>query len=97
MENQQKKQDNSPNGSDSNQNDLIGGASDNSTDAEAQNDTGYAGTTNAVSENHQDKDGYQIAIEDTMIGYDGDESQLDMDLGEEETRRFGKTGIDDND
>ena len=97
MENQQKNQDNSPNGSDSNQNDLIGGASDNSTDAETQNDTGYAGTTNAVSENHQDKDGYKIAIEDTMIGYDGDESQLDMDLGEEEARKSGTSGIDDND
>ena len=97
MENQQNTNENSPNGSDNNQNDLIGGASDNSTDPEVQNDTGYAGTTNAVSENHQDKDGYKIAIEDTMIGYDGNEEQLDMNLGEEETRRFGKTGIDDND
>jgi hypothetical protein len=97
MENQQNQEQNSPNGSDENKNDLIGGASDNSTDAETQNDTGYAGTTNAVSENHQDNDNYKIAIEDTMIGYDGNEEQLNMDLGEEETRRSGKTGIDDND
>jgi hypothetical protein len=99
MKNQQNSQGKSPNGSDKNKNDLIGGASDNSTNPEVQNDTGYAGTTNSVSKNnnYQNKDGYKIAIEDTMIGYDGHEEQLDMDLGEEETRRFGKTGIDDND
>jgi hypothetical protein len=77
--------------------DSIGGVNVNTPDAEQQNDTGYAGTTNAVSENHQDKDGYQIAIEDTMIGYDGDEKQMDMDLGEKEARRHGKTGFGDND
>jgi hypothetical protein len=97
MENRQNNNDNSPNGSDSNKTDLIGGSSDNTTNPEVQNDTGYAGTTNAVSKNYQDKDGYKIAIEDTMIGYDGNEDQLNMDLGEQESRRFGKTGIDDND
>jgi hypothetical protein len=82
----------SPNGKDN----SIGGAQTNVPDAAQQNDTGFAGTTNAVSENQQDKEGYKIAIEDTMIGYDGDDSQMEMDLGDEEKRRGGKTGIDDN-
>ena len=55
----------------------------NNPDPETQNDTGYAGTTNAVSESRNTDDGYQIAPEDTLIGYDGEESQLDMDLGNE--------------
>jgi hypothetical protein len=76
---------------------LIGGAQTNIPDAEQQNDTGFAGTTNALSDNQQNEDGYQIAIEDTMIGYNGDESQMDMDPGEEERKRTGKTGVDDND
>jgi len=77
--------------------DTVGGAQLNEPDAETQNDTGYAGTTNAVSEDRQHKDGYKIAIEDTMIGYDGDESQMDMDLDDESKRRSGKTGFGDND
>lgn len=77
--------------------DTVGGAQLNEPDAEMQNDTGYAGTTNAVSEDRQQKDGYKIAIEDTMIGYDGDESQMDMDLDDESKRRSGKTGFGDND
>jgi hypothetical protein len=97
MENEQRNQEDPTNGSDENKDNTIGGASNNDTDPEVQNDTGYAGTTNAVSKNYQDKDGYKIAIEDTMIGYDGNEEQLNMDLGEEETKRSGKTGIDDND
>lgn len=80
-----------------NKDNTIGGAQTNVPDAEQQNDTGFAGTTNAVSDNHQDKEGYAIAIEDTMIGYNGDESQMDMDLGEKDSKRRGKTGIDDND
>ena len=73
----------------------IGGAQVNQPDPEVQNDTGYAGTTNSLSEN-QDKDGYGIAIEDTMIGYDGDESQMDMDLDDKDRLRSGSTGADDN-
>ena len=80
-----------------NKDNTIGGVQTNVPDPEQQNDTGFAGTTNAVSDNHQDKNGYAIAIEDTMIGYDGDESQMDMDLGEKDKKRTGKTGIDDND
>jgi hypothetical protein len=75
---------------------TIGGAQTNTPDPETQNDTGFAGTTNAVSENHQDKDGYQIAVDDTMIGYNGDESQMDMDLSDEDKRRSGSTGSGDN-
>ncbi|WP_207423945.1 MULTISPECIES: hypothetical protein [Desertivirga] len=75
---------------------TIGGAQTNTPDPETQNDTGFAGTTNSLSESRNDDDGYQIAIEDTMIGYDGDESQMDMDLGEEDRKRSGRSGIDDN-
>jgi len=82
---------------DGNKDNSIGGVQTKAPDPQEQNDTGYAGTTNAVSENHQHKGGYKIAIEDTMIGYDGDDSQMDMDLGDKEKRRSGKTGIDDND
>jgi hypothetical protein len=75
---------------------TIGGAQTNIPDGERQNETGYAGTTNSLSENHQESDAYQIAPEDTMIGYDGNEEQLNMDLGEDDRKRSGKTGIDDN-
>ena len=76
---------------------TIGGAQTNTPDPEVQNDTGFAGTTNALSENHQDKDGYKIAPEDTMIGYDGHEEQMNMDLDDADKGRSGKRGIDDND
>lgn len=75
---------------------TVGGAQLNTPNPEDQNNTGYAGTTNAVSENHQSKDGYQIAVDDTMIGYDGDESQMDMDLSEEDKLRSGNTSSGDN-
>jgi hypothetical protein len=78
------------------QNDAVGNASGQDPDPETQNDTGYAGTTNAISESRNTDDGYQIAIEDTMIGYDGDESQMDMDLGNENDNASNH-GIDDND
>jgi hypothetical protein len=78
------------------QNDVVGNAAGQDPDAEVQNDTGYAGTTNAVSESRNTDEGYQIAPEDTMIGYDGDESQMDMDLGNENDNA-GNSGIDDND
>jgi len=78
-------------------NNDIGGAQDNMPDAETQNDTGYAGTTNAVSEDRRHRDGYKLAIEDTMIGYDGNDEQMDMDIrDEDDIRRSGKSGIDDN-
>jgi hypothetical protein len=97
MENQQQgQQGKKPKDKDKSHDNTIGGAQTNRPDPEAQNDTGYAGTTNSPSEHRNDQDGYQIAIEDTMIGYDGDDSQMDMDMGEEDRRRSGKTGIDDN-
>ncbi len=83
MENQQENQQNAPENNDNNGHDnTIGGAQTNTPDPEVQNDTGYAGTTNSISEDRHDQDGYDIAIEDTMIGYDGHEEQMDMDLGE---------------
>lgn len=74
----------------------VEGDNVNNPDAETQNDTGYAGTTNAVSESRNTDEGYQIAPEDTLIGYDGDESQLDMDLGNENDNTKNR-GVDDND
>jgi len=79
-----------------NKDNTIGGAPTNKPDPKAQNDTGFAGTTNAVSQNHQDKDGYRITPEDTMIGYDGNDEQMNMSLNEKEDRRSGKTGVDDS-
>jgi hypothetical protein len=94
MENQTENQ---PQQNDDAKDNSIGGVQTNTPDPEAQNDTGYEGTTNAVSENHQDKDGYKLAVEDTMIGYNGDDAQLDMDLGDEnDKRRSGNSGADDN-
>jgi hypothetical protein len=96
MENQQNNQQNSGN-QDYQKDDTVGGTPANTPDPQVQNETGYAGTTNAVSEDRQHKEEYQIAIEDTMIGYDGDESQMNMDLGEKDLRRSGKSGFGDND
>jgi hypothetical protein len=63
---------------------------------EDYNDTGFAGTTNAVSageDAHDDK----LAIEDTMIGYEGDDSQMDMDLNVDDGKNdLGDPGVDDN-
>ena len=80
-----------------NQNVIENNPSDQRPDPQAQNDTGYAGTTNAVSENHQDSDEYEAAIEDTMIGYDGDESDLDIDMGDGDVNTENTRGGDDND
>jgi hypothetical protein len=80
-----------------NKDNTVGGAQLTPPDAEQQNDTGYAGTTNAVSEDRQHKDEYTIAPEDTMIGYDGDDEQMNMDLGDKDKRRTGSTGTGDND
>jgi hypothetical protein len=96
MENQQQRQGKKPKDKDKTHDDTIGGAQTNTPNPKEQNDTGFEGTTNSLSEDRHEQDGYQIAIEDTMIGYDGDEKQMDMDLGEKDRRRSGKTGIDDN-
>jgi hypothetical protein len=75
--------------------DLNGKAAGNMSEEE-YNDTGYAGTTNSVSKN-QDTDDATLAIEDTMIGYDGDDSQLDMDIRNEDDLLNTDRGVDDND
>jgi hypothetical protein len=75
--------------------DLNGKAAGNMSEEE-YNDTGFAGTTNSVSE-RQDQDDATLAIEDTMIGYDGDDSQLDMDIRNEDDLLNTDRGIDDND
>ena len=76
---------------------LENNPSDNKPDENNQNETGYAGTTNSISENHQETDEYQIAVEDTMIGYDGDDDQLDMNLDKPGKSSENTRGIDDND
>ncbi|WP_432710370.1 hypothetical protein [Pedobacter sp.] len=96
METNQQKDKKDLNRANNAQGDIGRNNSANNPDAEMQNDTGYAGTTNAVSESRNTDDGYQIAPEDTLIGYDGDESQLDMDLGNENDNTKNR-GIDDND
>ncbi|GAB2701706.1 hypothetical protein GCM10027037_28840 [Mucilaginibacter koreensis] len=92
QENQQKPEGNQPQ-----YDNDIGGVNVNQPDPKTQNNTGYAGTTNAVSENHQESDSYQIAPEDTMIGYNGNDEQMNMDLGDKDKLRSGKSGVDDND
>jgi hypothetical protein len=56
-------------------------------------------TTNPNIESHKkvEEEGYAIAPEDTMIDYDNDESQLDMDTGNPNIKAKGNQGIDDND
>ena len=44
---------------------------------------------------HQDD--ATLAIEDTLIGYDGDDSQLDMDIRNEDDLLNTDRGVDDND
>jgi hypothetical protein len=39
----------------------------------------------------------QYILRRPAIGFSGDDSQTDMDQGNKENRRNGKTGIDDND
>jgi hypothetical protein len=74
----------------------VGGAQVNTPDPDDQNNTHYAGTPTKVDKVHPSKDGYQIAVEDTMIGYNGDDSQMDMDLGDKDKLRSGSTGGGDN-
>lgn len=56
-------------------------------------------TTNPNIESHKktEEEGYAIAPEDTLIGYDNDESQLNMDTGNPNLKTKGNRGIDDND
>jgi hypothetical protein len=69
----------------------VGGAQVNTPNPDDQNNTHYAGTATKVDKVHPSKDGYQIAVEDTMIGYNGDDSQMDMDLGDKDKLRSGST------
>jgi|GEM_PF-1657265 len=79
------------------QNVITSNPSDQRPDEQEQNDTGYAGTTNAVSQNHQESDEYKPAVEDTMMGYDGDEDELNMDMEDGSVNTNNTRGIDDND
>ena len=97
MENQQEDQRNEAAERGENQNVITNNPSDHRPDEKVQNETGYAGTTNSISENQQESDEYQPAIEDTMIGYDGDESDLDLDIGDGSVNTENTRGIDDND
>lgn len=55
--------------------------------------------SNPNIESHKEKEenGYKIAIEDTMLGYDNDDTQMDMDTGNPNLRTKGNRGVDDND
>ena len=75
----------------------VGGAQVNTPDPNYQNNTHYAGFSTKADKVHPAKDGYQIAPEDTMIGYNGDDSQMDMDLGDKDKLRSGNTASGDND
>ena len=97
MENNENNTHNNPEDQDVSGNVIKNNPSDHRPDEEEQNETGYAGTTNSLSENHQKSDEYQPAIEDTMIGYDGDDDDLDMDLGDGNVSTENTRGIDDND
>jgi hypothetical protein len=79
-----------------NQNVIKNNPSDRKPDPEEQNDTGYAGTTQSLSEGEHN-DQYEIAIEDTMIGYDGDDSDMDTDIGDGNIDSENRHGVDDND
>jgi hypothetical protein len=82
---------------DKSQNVITNNPSDQRPDEQEQNDTGYAGTTNAVSQNHQESDEYKPAVEDTMMGYDGDEDELNIDMEDGSVNTNNTRGIDDND
>ncbi|HEY0055477.1 MAG TPA: hypothetical protein VGB63_08985 [Pedobacter sp.] len=97
MENNQDNLQNAAEERDDSQNVITNNPSDRRPDEQEQNDTGYAGTTNSISQNHQESDEYKTAIEDTMIGYDGDESDLDIELGNGDVNTENTRGIDDND
>lgn len=97
MENNKSNNQNNAGNEGKNENVIKNNPSDQRPDEQEQNDTGYAGTTNAVSQNHQDSDEYTPAIEDAMIGYDGDESDLDIDFGDGSADSKNTRGVDDND
>ncbi|WP_407431549.1 hypothetical protein [Arcticibacter sp.] len=97
MENNHNNPQRSAEQTDKSQNVITNNPSDQRPDEQEQNDTGFSGTTNAVSQNHQTSDEYKPAVEDTMIGYDGDETELDMDMGDGNVNTDNTRGIDDND
>ncbi|HEY0896199.1 MAG TPA: hypothetical protein VGE15_06590 [Sphingobacteriaceae bacterium] len=79
---------------------ATGNVPDNPPNPEDTNDTGFQGTTNSLSKDRRDAEGYGIAIEDTMIGYDGsDPDQMTMDLRKDPKNVHSKNtrGVDDND
>jgi hypothetical protein len=72
----------------------VGGSQVSMPNPDDQNNTHYAGTPDVFG--GKNKDGYQIAVEDTMIGYNGDDAQMDMDLSDKDKLRSGSTGSGDN-
>jgi hypothetical protein len=80
-------------------NDKTGSLQETSTTNTEVHPSSNHGASNPNIDSHQQKetDGYKIAVEDTMIGYTNDDSQMDMDLGEKDQRRFGTSGTGDND
>jgi hypothetical protein len=56
------------------------------------------GMNNEVIESHSEKreSGYKIAIEDTMIGYDGHDDPIDLDQGNGDVNSNDTRGTDDN-
>jgi hypothetical protein len=51
---------------------------------------------NIESHKKKEEEGYQIAPEDTMIGYDGNDDQMNMDTGNINLKIKGNQSIDDN-
>jgi hypothetical protein len=95
MENQQKKENSFLKESDN----TAGKGAGNLPDEGLQNGKADVGITNATIESHKEKEenGYKIAIEDTMIGYDGQEDHMNVDLGNSNVNTQNTPGVDDND
>ena len=95
MENQQKKENSFLKESDN----TAGNGEGNLPDNASENGKTDVGITNPVIESHQEKkeSGYKIAIEDTMIGYDGQDDPIDVNQGNGDVNTQNTRGVDDND
>jgi hypothetical protein len=95
MEDQQKKDNSFLKNSDN----TAGNGAGNLPDEGVQNGKAEVGITNENIESHKEKEqeGYKAAIEDTMIGYDGHEDQMNVNLGNDNVNTQNTKGVDDND
>jgi hypothetical protein len=96
MENQQKKENSFLKESDN----TAGNGAGNLPDGASEHGKADVGISNPVIESHQEKkeSGYKIAIEDTMIGYDGKDDPIDVEQGNGDVKNQNNThGVDDND